>query len=195
MHFYTFAWMLSACMLLRLDAARADVVLQLVPGPQTGQNLEIAITVSGLSQNGAPALGAYDLELNYDPNLLTYASAAFGDPVLGDQLDPDNLGLNITGAGPDAAGQLNLHELSLDPATDLSSLQAQDFTLAEVDFQIPRPGLASFSLTINALSDANGLTLPASTAGASVEFLPLPSANWAMAAGLGVIARLGRKSK
>lgn len=136
-------------------AAPAFATVILSVGSQTvtqGNLTTVDVNVSGLG-NGT-ALGGYDLNVGFDPSLLSFSSVAYGDPVLGDQL---NLGffspLTLTTPG---TGTTDIAELSLDPSFWLTSFQAPSFTLAALTFDALSPGLSSLTLSVNALADQNG---------------------------------------
>lgn len=56
-----------------------------------GQPLITALAISGLGDHAAPSLSAFDIDVTFDTAILSLNSATFGDPVLGDQLDPAGL--------------------------------------------------------------------------------------------------------
>jgi len=103
----------------------------------------------------------------FDPSVLAFSTAAFGDPVLGDQLDVDGLGtiVNVT----PGFGTVELFELSLDAASDLNSLQVGRFVLCTLRFNTLSVGTSPLNLSVNALGDAEGNSLAASMQGGSVN--------------------------
>jgi hypothetical protein len=50
------------------------------------------IFISGLGDGTAPSLSTFDLDISFDPTILAFSTAVFGDPILGDQLDIWGLG-------------------------------------------------------------------------------------------------------
>lgn len=136
------------------------------PTATVGSSVSVGIAISDLVDSAAPSLGAYDLDLGFNPAVLTFTGAAFGDPVLGNQLDLFGLG-NVNAATP-SASSVNLFEISLDLPDDLNDLQAGSFTLATFSFQAIAPGMSLLDLTINALGDALGDPLTALISGGSV---------------------------
>ncbi len=139
---------------LLLAALPASAISLSVVSSSTGPAVSVAISVSGLSAGSAPSLGTYDLNLGFDPGILSYTGTLFGDPLLGDQLDASGLGsLALDTAG---AGSINLFQLSLDLAADLELFQADAFTLAMLSFNSIALGTSSLDLTINAFGDALG---------------------------------------
>jgi hypothetical protein len=101
------------------------------------------------------SLGAFDLDISFDPSILSFSSIAFGDPVLGDQLDIFGLG-SVTGSDASTPGIFNLFEFSLDDPLDLENLQAGSFILATLTFDTLTSGTSPLSLSVNAIGDAYG---------------------------------------
>lgn len=155
------------------------VVLKITPTTQlleVGDPLSVRIDITGLG-NGV-ALSAFDVQLNFDDTLISFTSAVFGDPNLGDQLDLSNLGINapLVFVGP---GAVTLIETSFDPTALLLSSQAADFSLTVLSFKTLAPGSTSLSIQINSLADAAGEALAASAVNgtltlASVDTPPPP---------------------
>jgi len=143
---------------------RADAILTISPTSQTvalGSQVSVNVGISGLG-NGT-ALGAYDLNVEFDPTVLAYDGIAFGN-----QLDIFGLG-DIQFVTPDA-GTVDVFELSLDSSSDLESLQQPAFVLATLTFDTLSTGInSSLALTVNALSDADGNSVDSSVSGGSVS--------------------------
>ena len=156
-----------AAALIGLGARDAHAItLEIVPAAQDvalGGPVDVAIAISDLADQAAPSLGTFDVDVTFDPGILTFVGATFGDPALGDQLDLFGLG-SVTATTP-GAGLVNLFELSLDPAADLDALQAGAFTLATLSFIAVGPGNTPIGLAINTLGDAEGASLDAQTIG------------------------------
>lgn len=124
-----------------------------------GTPFTVAITISGLNDFIAPSLGVFDVDVNFDPSILSFGSVSYGDPILGDQLDLSGLGsVTATTLG---TGFVNLFELSLDSIGDLNGSQAGDFTLATLSFDTLAVGASPLSFTVKALGDAEGNSLSA----------------------------------
>ena len=113
----------------------------------------------------------------------------FGDPILGDLLDPTVLGNTITFVNP-WVGAVALFDLSLVSAADLNALQPGDFVLARLVFDTVGAGTSALDLTINALGDADGSSLAASmqNGSADVSAVPEPSSFLLIAGSAIVIA-------
>jgi hypothetical protein len=123
-----------------------------------GTPADVALTISGLGDPGPPSLGAFDVNINFDPTVLAFDSAAFGD-----QLDLFGFGFNPTFSGVIAPGVLNLFEVSLDPPVLLDVLQAGSFTLATLTFDAIGLGISPLEISSFVLSDAWGFSLDAMT--------------------------------
>lgn len=154
----------------------ADQILSSSPATQIvtlSSPVSIGIRIEGLGNLIAPSLGVYDLTVFFDPTILLFSSVSFGDPALGDQLDLFGFG-SITSfiAG---VGSINLFELSLDSVDDLNDLQLSSFVLATVQFDTIGLGTSSVEILINALGDAMGSPLAATTQDASITVVPEPN--------------------
>ncbi|OQW72519.1 MAG: hypothetical protein BVN35_13965 [Proteobacteria bacterium ST_bin11] len=172
--------------------ADAAIDLHLAPLSQTADAIQIGLSISGLGDN---ALGTYDFNIQFDSTHLAFAGVAFGDPVLGNQLDVFNLGGNSVAADLLAPGVLNLFESSLDDAADLQTLQADNFTLAIIRFNVLSSVSSELDLLINSLADAGGDGLSANTAQLIVSTaaaVPLPGMFWPMVGGFWVVFKRRR---
>jgi hypothetical protein len=126
-----------------------------------GSQVNVSLTVTGLGNKTVPSLGTFDVNVSFDATILSFNSTAFGDSILGDQLDPTGLGNTINFSNP-GSGTVELFDLSLDSASQLNSLQAASFILGGVVFDTIGTGTSALDLTINALGDADGNSLSAS---------------------------------
>jgi hypothetical protein len=133
-----------------------------------GNTAAITLEISGLGN--ATALGTFDINIGFDPGILGFSSATYGDPHLGDQLDLEALG-TISSTTPEI-GTVELFELSLDSPGVLASSQATGFTLVTLDFNTLGLGQSALSISINALGDQNGNSLSATTLDGSVTVNP-----------------------
>jgi hypothetical protein len=164
-------FMLGGCSALNADA----ITVSVVPPNQNvglGSPVNVSLQITGLGNLSAPTLGTFDLNLNFDPTILSFNSAVFGDPVLGDQLDPTGLGNTLNFSSP-GFGTVELFDLSLDSASQLNGLQPASFILGSLAFDTIGTGTSSLDLTINALGDADGNTLSASTQNGSANVNPV----------------------
>ena len=175
------------------SSAALAISIEFVPSSQSvaaGSPVDVAIRITGLGNLSAPSLGTFDLDVGFDPAILSFSSVSYGDPALGDQLDLLGLG-SLTATTP-GVGSVNLFELSLDLASDLDTLQAGDFTLATLTFDTASAGASALTITVNALGDALGDPLTASLGSGSIN-VPEPALLLLLGAGLAGALGSGRR--
>jgi hypothetical protein len=155
---------LAAVLVLGAADARAAVI-QLLPSSQVaapGDTVVLNLTVSGL---GGSAVGDFDLDVAFDPALLTLTSVSLG-PFLGDVGIGEAIDFSLGLLSP---GEVNIAEVSLLSGAELDALQAEPFSLALLTFQVG--ALAPGAMTtvqlaqLNALGDAAGMALPVNLLG------------------------------
>jgi len=160
-----------------------DPISQSVP---LGSQVSVDINIAGLGSD--TALGTYDINVGFDPALLSYVSAVFGD-----QLDLFGLG-DIQVLTP-STGSVEVFELSLETVDDLINLQASAFRLATLTFDTLTAGSNSpITLSIIALGDAAGDSLSADLQEGSVTIaasagpgtVPEPDTSALLLLGLGL---------
>jgi hypothetical protein len=157
-----FVTMLGAALVLLAPGESGAVTLEFepsAPAVMVGSTVKVAVVISGLGSGAAPSLSTFDLNVTFDSSILSFLGVAFGDPILGDQLD-----LSGSGAATDVvagSGVVNVFELSFDPAVDLNTLQAPGFTLATLSFNGLSTGVSALGIAVNALGDADGGALAA----------------------------------
>lgn len=125
------------------------------PATQTvspGTTVNADLLASGFGTAVAPAIGAYDLSLSFDPTLLVFQGATFGTGL-------DVLGLGSLQSIAPGAASVEFFELSLDSAADLDALQPGDFALLHLRFGTIGTGSSPLTLTAIAISDENGNAL------------------------------------
>lgn len=157
----------------------------------SGSPLQLDLVISGVNMRadgtipaGIPALGAWDLNVTFDPTILRFTSATFGTNL-------DVLGLgSIQSASLVTTGSINLFEISLDTSEDLESLQASNFTLTTLAFNAIGTGTSVLGIDINALSNADGgdsiaaTGAPGSVTVNSLTPVPEPGTIWLFGFGL-----------
>ncbi|MGV8835419.1 cohesin domain-containing protein [Cellvibrio sp.] len=153
-----FAGLLALGLSLSLNAHAISIdLIANQTAVNVGDNIEVQVRISGLSDASAPALGVYDVNFNYDASLFNFSSILWGDSILGNQLDLSGFGsLQDSSNG---LNWLNAFELSFDDALDLELMQAGEFTLFSVMLNAVAIGSGNFSLTANAIGDAYGNVL------------------------------------
>jgi hypothetical protein len=124
----------------------------------------VDLSISGLGSG--TQLGGYDLNVGFNPAIVSFASAAFGDPKLGDQLNLEGFG-TFSSATP-GGGTVDLAELSFDSIAALQSSQASAFTLVQLTFDTNAVGTSALDLSINAVSDSFGNSLTPALSNGSI---------------------------
>jgi hypothetical protein len=152
-----------------------------------GTPVTIDVVISDMV-DGAPSLGAFDLDVTFDPAILRFNTVSFGDPSLGDQLDLLGLG-SSTGFEASTLGMVNLYEVSLDTVADLNNLQADTLVLFSLTFDTLGEGISAVGLADVKLGDAQGFPFEADLGAGSVTVspgtpVPLPAALLLFGSGL-----------
>lgn len=181
MHAFALAMGLGAA-----ATTQAAVTLSFSPSSQVVAVGDIALVdllITGLGSGEAPSLGGYDLDVGFDPALLAFDHATFGD-----QLDLLGLG-DIRDVTP-GVGRVNLFQMSLDSIDDLNTLQADSFVMATMGFTVLGAGLSPLTLIVNpgGLADAFGDPLDVELVPGSVGMVPEPANSVLMALGIGLLA-------
>jgi len=161
-----------------------------------GDDVALNVNISGLNGGNNPALGVYDINLNFDSTLFAVKSIQFGDSIKGNQLDVNGFGsLQSSDAGH---GWLNLFELSFDAAEDLHNFQASEFTLFSVIFTSLEQGAGLFTLDANSTGDAygNNLLIDSINNGSiNISAVSVPEPAGLVLVGLGLLALGARRIK
>jgi hypothetical protein len=154
---------------------------QLVP---IGNQAIVDVNISGLT--GPLALGAYDLNVNFNSSILSLASISFGIGL--------NLGnpLNST-TGTFGTNPLNVFEVSFVSPATLSAGQPDSFRLFTLTFNTLSLGTSPLSFSSVILGDQNGDPLTATLGAGSITVTPEPSTWLLMASGLVGLGAYRRK--
>jgi hypothetical protein len=128
-----------------------------------GSAVTVKLSVSGLGNGVAPSLGSFDVDIAFDPTLISFSDVSFASPS---QLALDAGSLQDSGVIPIGANEsrVDVSETSLDTPETLNDSQLDAFLLATLEFTGLSTGTATFSFAQIVLGDAEGATLPASGA-------------------------------
>ncbi len=175
----------------------ADVILSISPATQTvalGSPANFNLNVSGLG-NGT-ALGTYDLNVAFDPALLSYSSTSFGSQL-------DVLGFGDIQSATSGNGTIEVFELSLDAPGDLLALQASSFTLATLNFSAMANGTSPLTVSLNAVGNQSGNSVSATLMNGSVTIgssspvnpspVPEPSSFYLLSTGFAAVGAVYRQ--
>ena len=172
------------------------ISISVLPAAQSagvGDSVSVDLVISGLEDGGAPSVGAFDLDVTFDPLILAAGSVTFG-AFLGDEA----LGEALT-ASSVSAGLIDLAAVSLLLPVELDALQPAAFTLATLSFTTLAADTSPLTLSQAFVDDAFGARLAADTVGGSVtvaQAVPQPVSEPAtlLLVGVGVLAwRLRRR--
>ena len=125
------------------QSVSAAITLSLSPSPATfsvGDTFDVELVIAGLNAGAPPGVGAFDLNIDYDPGLLSAVGVTFGT-ALG---DPDLDALSASDLA--TPGNVNVAEVSLLDTATLVSTQPSSFTLAKITFTALADGTSGFSL-------------------------------------------------
>ena len=170
-------------------------LLPSVSSLQTGSSFNLDLVISELRSHTTPSLGAFDIDLLYDDNLLSLTAISFGTGLGDESLNEAFSATNTT-----STGSINLSALSYLESNSTSCtfclvpyleyLQGDSLTLATLTFKSIQTGTAAFGITINSIGDGNGdslattLTTPSTI---QVTAVPLPAAIWLFASSLSLL--------
>ncbi len=181
--------LLAACCASFLQQANAQpavtVTLAFSPSLRTislGESTTMDVLVAGL--DGPVALGAYDLDFNYDPSVVSVVNITFPSPP--------NSGLNLGTYGSvtysnSGVGAAHMDEVSLEDGNNLSLNQPASFILATVQFQGIALGYTLLDFSYVSLSDQDGFDIdPSSIGTGGIEVVP-EAREVALVAALGLL--------
>jgi hypothetical protein len=106
----------------------------------------------------APALGAFDVTLNYDPESAQVVNVAWGDPTSQNSLEAPGTG-SLSGIGTTLPGVIALYKVALAPAAALNSSQPQSFVLATITFKLTTVATNILTISVRAMADSAGVTV------------------------------------
>lgn len=178
--------------------ASAQITLSLSPAAQTNVigglstfNLNISGLKGSADYNG-PALGAFEVTLDYDASIVSLQSDTFGNLAGVDELNNNGSAILLDSSAP---GEIQLTEYSTDLPSTLEIDQTTSFTLATFTLQGINAGTTplAFDLSNTSLSDENGNSLDlinANSGSFTVTSVPEPSFYGLSALTLGLVGLL-----
>ncbi|MGK7956696.1 MAG: cohesin domain-containing protein [Crocosphaera sp.] len=138
--------------LLTLVQSVNAVTLDLLPetqGVTVGQPVIVDVQISELGNGMTPSVGGFNLELSYDPAVLSFNDLTFSGLI-------DLSNLESQSVDSSTPGTLVFGDVSLDSPEDLNAAQPDNFSLANIEFISGGVGINSpLSLTIIELVDEN----------------------------------------
>ncbi|MGH7392263.1 MAG: hypothetical protein ACREM3_22815 [Candidatus Rokuibacteriota bacterium] len=173
--------------LLEVTPALA-VSLGFVPASQTagvGESVSVDVVVSDLGAGSAPSLGAFDLDVSFDPLILAPTSVTFG-PFLGDEGLVEALTSFTL-----LPGVVDLAEVSFLLPAELDALQPASFTLATLFFDTLGVGTSPLTFAQALLDDAFAVRLDLAPDTGSVTVVataPVPFPGTLLLVGSGLVA-------
>ncbi|MDH5576011.1 MAG: PEP-CTERM sorting domain-containing protein [Nitrospirota bacterium] len=158
-------WMVGSVFLLATSTAWA-VSLEFVPAMQTvqlGNPVMVDVVISGLTAGGDPSVGTFDLDVTYDPGILTATGVTFGTELGAGVFSFQDFNLFV--------GLVDLAEISF---LGILSGQPASFTLATLSFNTVGTGTSALTFSQSLVGDALGFDLPhtSGTGSVTVENMP-----------------------
>ncbi len=110
----------------------SNFFIELLPNSSTalpGDSVSLDLFIDGLNSGSPASLGAFDIDVTYDPTALSYTGNNF-DSFLGDPF------LDAISGSADTGGLLNLFEISFLFDFELDALQPSRFRLTTLNFDV-----------------------------------------------------------
>jgi hypothetical protein len=187
--FLNIALAMGLALVLTSTAVQA-VELGFVPPAQevpVGTSVSVDVVISGLGDFTSPSLGAFDLDIAFDPSILSLSSVVFG-PFLGDISLAEAIASDTPGVGT-----VNVFEVSFLLDFELDALQPGSFPLVTLNFDTLNSGTSPLTITSATLSDAFGYLLSYTASEGSVTVTPEPGTWVLMLSGLAGLLGIWRK--
>lgn len=157
-----------------------------------GDPVTLALRIGGLDAAGIDGLGSFDVEIVYDPAVLSFGSYTLGG-LLGDLSAFEAIDYSVV-----QSGRIQLSEISLLDMPTLAALQPDSFELATLRFTMDPKGVGKGSAVsidkVWVLGDASGQSFDFdSPAGQVVRVVPEPSIYAMLLLGLGALGATARR--
>jgi hypothetical protein len=178
---------------LALDAGTIGFLPTGTYVPAVGSSAQINVFASGFGKKVAPSLSAFDLEVAFDPALVSLdPSSVVIDPF--NQLNFD--GFALTGFDAPSPGVLHIFEVSIDTSDSLNTLQDGNFLLARFELTMIAEGISPLHFQNVVLGDAYGQEISAQLVDGSIQ-TPEPTSFSLMCFGLAglVFAQSARRRR
>ena len=151
------ALMAAAILSVLISLPASAITIGFQPATQDvtlGDSLAVNLVISDLGDYTPPSLSTFDLNVLFDPAILTIDPTDSDNDFVIDSvvIDPTNqldlwgFGMNLVSAGMTGAGILNIYDLSFDTTDDLNNFQAGSFTLATIAFDAVGPGTSGLAV-------------------------------------------------
>ena len=148
------------------------VTLEFSPTSQIvdpGKPVTVDVVISGLAAGGPPSVGAFDLDVSFNPAILSSTGVTFGhslgNPGLGEVLTASSL----------VPGVIDFAAVSLLSSEELDALQPARFSLANLAFSPVGVGTSRLTFSQVIVADTFGVTLDTDSRVGSVTVVPEPS--------------------
>lgn len=141
--------------------AAAAIVVSFSPVTQTvnvGDTAFVDLQISGLVGSAVPSLGAWAIDVGYNPSILAIDFLA-GDVTFGTGLTPAGQPPSDTFGDSSTPGTVSMFETSFATPASLVALQPDSFTLARLAFRATTEGISPLTANNIELSDENGFRL------------------------------------
>lgn len=156
--------LIASCTLHLPSATAALIDFQASsPDAVAGGSVAVNVAVSGLGDFAPESLGAFDIDVAYDPAVFAFSGYSLG-ALLGDLGSVQAL----DASGGDSGGNVNIAEVSLLSEAALDALQPAAFILATLTFDVLDLALGAtsqLSLGSILLGNSGGDALPATGGG------------------------------
>ena len=164
------------------------IVIGFDPATQTvdvGDPVSVDVVASDLGNLMAPSLGAYDVTVTFDSSILSPLTGAVGTGLGA----VGSTGVNV------GTGFITIAQVSIESAAFLDGNQPDSFILFTLTFEALMAGTSALTATANALADALGEPLTATTESGSITVRSVPEPTPLALFGAGLIGLAWRRRR